>query len=98
MKVKEKLIAVASLAAPLLIGGAAGVAVAELPITAVPAHSATAAAHTARPSAPGTVNPGPATAPPGDLAPGEHQAEADPPGGHQDPPGVSVDYQSSGAE
>jgi hypothetical protein len=97
MKVKEKLIAVASLAAPLLIGGAAGVAAAELPIAAVPAHTALAA-NTARTSGPGTVSPGSATAPSADLAPGEHQAEADPPGGHQDPPGVNAGHQSSGAE
>jgi hypothetical protein len=91
----NKLSAVASLAAPILIGGAAGVAAAELPVAAAPADTVTAAAHTAGPSRPATASPGSATAPVRGLRPGEHHTGAGGPGERQDPPGVNVDRQSS---
>jgi hypothetical protein len=93
MQAKNKLIAVASLAAPLLIGGAAGVAAAALPPASAPEPAITTAAHTAATSRPGAV----ATRA-GMPGPGEQQAEADGPGGRQDPPGVNVDHQFPGAE
>ena len=63
----KKLSAVASLAAPILIGGAAGVAAAELPVATAPADTVTAAA----------ASRGSATALPESLGSGGHQ---DPPG------------------
>ena len=62
MHAKRKLAAIASLAAPLLIGGAAGVAAAQLPVAAAPADTVTAAAHTATPSGSAAGQPGSATA------------------------------------
>jgi len=85
MHAKRKLAAIASLAAPLLIGGAAGVAAAQLPVAAAPADTVTAAAHTATPSGSAAGQPGSATALPESLAAGEHQTEAGGPGEHQDP-------------
>ena len=88
MHAKKKLSAVASLAAPILIGGAAGVAAAQLPVATAPADTVTAAAHTAWPSRPATASRGSATALTESLASG----------GHQDPPGVDVGRQSSDRE
>jgi hypothetical protein len=88
MYAMKKLRAVASLAAPILIGGAAGVAAAELPVATAPADTVTAAAHTAGPSRPATASRGSATALPESLGSG----------GHQGPPGVNVGRQSSDRE
>jgi hypothetical protein len=74
MHAKRKFIVVAGLAAPPLIGGAAGVAAAELPVAAAPASTVTAAADTARPSGSATASPGsaialPESSPPANATP-----------------------------
>ena len=95
MHAKKKLITVVSLAAPPLVGGAAGVATAELPVATAPADTVSTAARTATPSRSATASPGSATAPVRGPGPGEHQTGADGPGEHQEPPGVNVGRLSS---
>jgi hypothetical protein len=99
----KKLVAVASLAAAALIGGGAGVvAAAASPAPAAPepasAQAATVSADTATPSGRATDRQGSTGAEAPDPGSSEHQTEADGPGGHQDPAGVTVDHQFNGSE